>query len=426
MQPLRRLLSFSKQLPPQTTMADFSKAPAGSKADIKPFKAHVDQQKIDDFKTLLKLSPVANANYENSDPSVAGPRRYGVPRDWLINAKDYWLNKYDWRKTEDYINSFPNFTAEAKDDLGYSHTIHFVALFSEREDAVPLALYHGWPGSFLEFLQILDILRKTYSPKDLPYHVIVPSIPGYAYSSGPPTDVDYGLENAAEALNNLASALFPQGYLAQGGDLGSMISRYQAANCSPCKGMHLNMSPVPRPKNADELHMSDIEAGALPRAARFRETGFAYALEHGTRTATIGHALAASPLAHLAWIGEKFLEWTDEDPSLDTILDGVSLYWFTDTFPRCIYPYRGLNGGDERPRISSVSGRGRGVQYVEKPSGYSFFPKELAPMPVSWVATSANLVFSNVHEGGGHFAALEKPKELLGDIEAWVKKAWKA
>ncbi|KAF2216516.1 hypothetical protein CERZMDRAFT_119933 [Cercospora zeae-maydis SCOH1-5] len=407
-------------------MADFSIPPAGCKADIKPFKAHVDQQKIDDFKTLLKLSPVANANYENSDPSVAGPRRYGTPRDWLINAKDHWLNKYDWRKTEDHINGFPNFTAEAKDDIGYTHTIHFVALFSEKEDAIPLVFYHGWPGSFLEFLQILDILRKTYSPKDLPYHVIVPSIPGYAYSSGPPTDTDYALENAAEALNNLASAIFPQGYLAQGGDLGSFVSRYQAANCAPCKGMHLNMSPLPRPKNADDLPMSDAEAAALPRGVRFRDTGFAYALEHGTRTATIGHALSASPLALLAWIGEKFLEWTDEDPPLDAILDSVSLYWFTDTLPRCIYPYRGLTGGDERPRISAVSGRGRRVLYVEKPSGYSFFPKELSPMPISWVATSANLVFSNAHEGGGHFAAMEKPKELLADVEAWAKKAWNA
>ena len=383
---------------------DFSKPPSTSKLTIKPFKAQVEQQKIDDFKTLLKLSPVANANYENSHPSVAGPRRYGMPRDWLINAKEQWLNNFDWRKHEDHINSFPNFTAEVKDDLGYTQSIHFVALFSEKEDAIPLALYHGWPGSFLEFLQILDILRKTYTPKDLPYHIIVPSIPGYAYSGGPPGDVDYGLENAAEALNSLAVGLFPQGYLAQGGDLGSMISRYQAANCAGCKGMHLNFSPIPRPEGAENLEISEVEKAALPRGLWFREQASAYSLEHGTRTATIGHALSASPLALLAWIGEKFLEWTDEDPPLELILESVSLYWFTNTFARCIYPYRGLAGDDERPRIGKVGGRGRQRPYVEKPSGYSFFPKELVPMPVSWVAKTANLVSSKVHSSGGHFA----------------------
>lgn len=132
-------------------MADYSTPPSSSKLQIKPFKAHVEQQKIDDFKTLLRLSPVAAPNYENSDPSVAGTvRRYGVPRDWILNAKDYWLNKFDWRKHEERINSFPNFTADVKDDLGNELNVHFVALFSEKQDAVPIALYHGMFSYLLE------------------------------------------------------------------------------------------------------------------------------------------------------------------------------------------------------------------------------------------------------------------------------------
>ncbi|CAK4034020.1 epoxide hydrolase [Lecanosticta acicola] len=394
-------------------MADYSKLPAGVKLQVKPFKAHVDEQKLQDFETLLKLSPVAPANFENSDKSVE--RRYGVPRDWILNAKDHWLNKFDWRKHEDHINSFPNYTAQVKDDVGYDLDIHFVALFSEKQDAIPIALYHGWPGSFLEFLQILELLKSKYSPKDLPYHVIVPSIPGYAYSSGPPLDYDYSIEDAADALNNLMVGLgFGSGYIAQGGDLGSFVSRHQAATKDSCKGMHLNFSPIPRPKNADDLPMEKIEQTSIGRGIWFREVGAAYSLEHGTRTATIGHCLSASPVALLSWIGEKFLEWTDEDPSLDHILESVTLYWMTDTFPRCIYPYRGV-----------TSGRGRERPYVEKPSGYSFFPKELVPMPKSWVATSCNLVSASVHETGGHFAAMEKPKELLADIEEYVQKAWK-
>lgn len=118
---------------------------------------------------------------------------------------------------------------------------------------------------------MLDLLRKKYTPETLPYHVLVPSITGYAYSSGPPGDVDYGVENASEALNSLAAGLFPQGYLAQGGDLGSLVVRYQGANCAACKGMHLNLNPAHPPENADELEMSQIEADALPRAAWFND-----------------------------------------------------------------------------------------------------------------------------------------------------------
>lgn len=194
-----------------------------------------------------------------------------MPRDWLINAKEHWLHNFDWRKSEDYINSFPNFTADVQDDLGYPQTLHFVALFSAQENAIPLVLYHGWPGSFLEFLPMLDLLRKKYTPETLPYHVLVPSITGYAYSSGPPGDGDYGLENAAEALNSVATELFPQGYLAQGGDLGSMVARYQAVHCAGCKGMQLNFSPMPRPEGAEKLEMSKVEADALPRAAWFND-----------------------------------------------------------------------------------------------------------------------------------------------------------
>ena len=281
-------------------MADFGKVPSSVKMPLKPFKAHADEQKLQDFKQLLKLSPIAPANYENSDKSVE--RRYGVPRDWLVNAKDYWLNQFDWRKHEDYINSFPNFTTPVKDDEGHVIDIHFIALFSEKPDAIPIAWYHGWPGSVLEFLDILEILRSRYTPKDLPYHIIVPSLPGYAYSGGSPLNFDFSLENAAECLNNLMVGLgFESGYLAQGGDLGSFISRYQGANCEACKGAHLNFAPVPRPKNADDLPIEKIEEEALPRGTWFREVGAAYSHEHGTRTATIGFCLSASPLALLSW-----------------------------------------------------------------------------------------------------------------------------
>ncbi|KAK4546407.1 hypothetical protein LTR36_002084 [Oleoguttula mirabilis] len=401
-------------------MADYSKIPASAKLQPKPFTAHVDNEKLQHMRELLKLSPIGPAVFENSSKDQGEnlmsttDRKYGMRRDWLSNAKEHWLNKFDWRKHEDHINSFPNFTVPVTDDDGITTDLHFMALFSEKADAVPIAFYHGWPGSFLEFLKIFELLRKRYSPKDLPFHVVAPSLPGYGYSSGPPVDADYTIEQASSVLNKLMIGLgFESGYLSQGGDLGSFVSRTQAFKYDSCKSMHLNMCVVPPQVRKKDLPMSEIEKKAIPRGDEFQSTGFAYAMEHGTRTGTIGLVLSASPLAMLAWIGEKFLEWTDEDPALDDILESVSLYWLTDTFPRCIYPYRGIMSGPRPP------------QYVEKPSGFSFFPKEISPFPQSWVAETCNLVAYSQHSSGGHFAAMEKPEELLADVEDWVKKVWK-
>lgn len=381
-------------------MADYDKIPASAKLQPKPFKANVDDQKLQHMKELLKLSPIGVAVYENSSKNQGDnlmsttERKHGMRRDWLSNAKDHWLSNFDWRKHEDHINSFPNFTVPIKDDDGITIDMHFMALFSEKSDAVPIVFTHGWPGSFLEFLKIFGLLKQRYSPRDLPFHVVAPSLPGYAYSSGPPVDADYSIEQASSVVNKLMIGLgFESGYLAQGGDLGSFVSRYQAANFDSCKSMHLNMCMVDPEVSQKNTEVDEVEAKAVPRGEAFRKNGFAYALEHGTRTGTIGLALSASPLAMLSWIGEKFLEWTDEDPALDDILESVSLYWLTDTFPRCIYPYRALASG------------GRGPQkFVDKPSGFSFFPKELAPSPKSWVQATCNLVSYNQHASGGHFA----------------------
>ncbi|KAK5129824.1 hypothetical protein LTR08_002801 [Meristemomyces frigidus] len=401
-------------------MADYSNIPASARLQPKPFTAHVDEEKLQHMKDLLKLSPIGPAVFENTSKNqgethmASGERRYGMRRDWLSNAKDHWLHSFDWRKHEDHINSFPNFTLPITDDDGIEIEVHFMALFSDKADAVPIAFYHGWPGSFLEFLKIFTLLRQRYSPQDLPFHVIAPSLPGYAYSSGPPVDADYTTEQAASVMNKLMLGLgFESGYLAQGGDIGSFISRTQAAKYDACKSMHINMCMASPEVAQKDLPIDALEAKALPRGADFRASGFAYANEHGTRTGSIGLALSASPLALLSWIGEKFLEWTDEDPALDDILESVSLYWLTDTFPRCIYPYRALVASRAAP------------PYIEKPSGYSFFPKELFPCPKSWAAETMNLVAFGQHSGGGHFAAMEKPEELLADVEDWVKKVWK-
>jgi microsomal epoxide hydrolase len=280
------------------SMADYSKIPSGATLDIQPFKAHVSEEKLQHFKDLLKLSPIGPAVFENTNCE----RRYGTTREWLSNAKDHWLNTYDWRKCEDRTNSYPNFKATVKDSEDNDIEVQFLALFSEKQDAIPIGFYHGWPGSILEFYDMLDLLKKKYEPKDLPYHVIVPSLPGYCYSSGPPLDRDYATDIAAGAMHNLMIGLgFGNGYLAQGGDIGSFISRILAGNYDACKGMHVNMMAIPPPDNARDLEMDELETEALPRGGWFYDVGAAYMLEHGTRTATIGLVLSSSPLALLSW-----------------------------------------------------------------------------------------------------------------------------
>ncbi|OCK85894.1 putative epoxide hydrolase [Lepidopterella palustris CBS 459.81] len=386
----------------------YSAIPSGATSKPEPFTLSVPEQELSEFKTLLKLSKLGPATWEGKQED----RRFGVTHEWMTNAKDYWLNKFDWRAQEKHINSFPNFKLAIKDDDGEEYSVHFAALFSEKKDAIPIAFLHGWPGSFLEFLPILGLLKKKYSPKELPYHVIVPSLPGYTLSSGGPLNKDFTTGDTARIIHKLMTQLgLGGGYIVQGGDVGSFVGRILAHEYDACKALHLNMLVVVPPPADAEITQSEKEG--LARMKGFYDHGRAYALEHGTRPSTIGHVLSSSPLALLAWIGEKFLEWTDADPTLDQILESVSLYWFTSAFPRSIYPYRGLFGPNTRPD-----------PYCDKPLGFSYFPLELAPAPKAWVASKGNLVFHREHEKGGHFAAMECPDLLLQDVEDFAKQVW--
>jgi microsomal epoxide hydrolase len=295
-----------------------------------------------------------------------------------------------------------------------------MALYSSQSDAIPTLMLHGWPGSILEFLPTLEILSKKYTPDTLPYHVIVPSLPGYAFSSPPPVDKNYGLEDVADIFNTMMHHLgFGDGYLVQGGDIGSKVGRVMAALHPSVKGVHINFCIMPDPGNIPESEYNDLEREGLRRAAEFKRVGSAYATEHATRTATIGAVLSSSPLALLAWVGEKFLEWTDDDPPLHTILEDVSLYWLTGCAATCLYPYRQLF------TPGYVVAHEKKEWRINKPLGFSWFPKEIAPVPRVWAATTGDLVFWRQHEKGGHFAALEVPEVLLGDFEEFVKQVWK-
>lgn len=211
----------------------FGSVPRGTVNVPEAFTLRVPDRRIQDFKSLLDVSKVGPDTWYTSN----GHGQFGTTREWLVKAKRRWL-KLDWRKQEKHINSFSNFKAIVEDDVVGPTSIHFAALFSQRKDALPLLLLHGWPGSFLEFLPVLDILRNKYTRENLPYHVIVPSLPHYGLSGGP-SDVELTMEDAARLLNQLMLDLgFGGGYVAQGGDIGSFLTRILSATSPAVKAFH--------------------------------------------------------------------------------------------------------------------------------------------------------------------------------------------
>ncbi|RAK84782.1 epoxide hydrolase [Aspergillus costaricaensis CBS 115574] len=387
----------------------YSKVPSGTTVIPSPFQVHVPDEQIEELQLLVKLSKLAPPTYEG----LQQDRKYGITNEWLANAKEAWKS-FDWRSAESHINSFPQFTYDIE-----GLTIHFVALFSEKKDAIPIVLLHGWPGSFLEFLPALTSIREKYSPETLPYHIVIPSLPGFTFSSGPPLDVNFTGVDTARVINKVMLNLgFEDGYVAQGGDIGSRIGRILAVDHESCKAVHLNACYMSKPSNVPDTAITEEDKRALARAQWFGTYGSGYALEHGTRPSTIGNVLSTNPVALLAWIGEKFLDWADEAIPLETILESVSLYWFTETFPRSIYHYR---ENVPPPKLRQAEDP---RWYIRKPFGFSYYPKELVPTPRAWVETTGNLVFWQAHEKGGHFAALERPQDFLDDLTAFCEQVW--
>ena len=198
-------------------------------SSAKPFTLNIPDQEISDFKQLLQLSKLGPDTYEGRQQD----RRFGITHEWLSNAKDYWLNKYDWRAQEKHINSFPNYTMEIE---GMSH--HFIGLFSEKKDAVPIIFLHGWPGSFIEFLPMLGLIREKYAAKDLPYHIVIPSLTGYTLSEGGPLDKDWDKDQTARIMDKLMKNLGFNKYIAQGGDVGSFVATTLGAHYESCVAVH--------------------------------------------------------------------------------------------------------------------------------------------------------------------------------------------
>lgn len=410
----------STDLPIHPSPQLFGRLPAPLKAPT-PFKVSIPDSELQDFKTLLRLSKIPSPTYE----TLQTDRKYGLSHEWMTTAKAQWLDGFDWRKCEAHINSFPAFISKVELEVEGNpkkeeYNIHWTGLLSDKEDAVPILLLHGWPGSFLEFLPLMTLFRKQYTPQTLPYHLIATSMPGYSFSSSAPLNREFGIYDVPRIFNQLMHDLgFGSGYVAQGGDIGSRISRLLAVQFEEVKAVHLNFCPVQQPPDSNEESLSPKEKEGIARAKTFMNQGRGYSNMHATRPGTVSLLLGSNPLATLAWIGEKYLEWSDVDPELDTILEVAMLYWLTESGGKSVYPYRQKLPSGKTP--SEVPEQ----FYIKQPMGCSYFPKELVPFPREWCATTGNLVFYREKDKGGHFAALEQPELLKRDLEDFVEQVWK-
>ncbi|KAK4167739.1 putative hydrolase [Cladorrhinum sp. PSN259] len=418
----------------------FSTLPGSAqKESIAPFRVNISDLELERTRTLLKLSNIPGECYENSMPD--GARSLGLRREWLIEAKRVWEEEFDWREVENKINALPNFTASIPLSRSPSNEkmirIHFIGIFSSSPSATPVVFLHGWPGSVLEFLGVLNLFLQKYpDPTELPYHFIVPSLPGFTLSDAFPKDQHYGMEDVAGVVNHLMTeTLGFKTYCVQGGDIGSRVGRILGARYEECTSVLLNYSPVPAPRDFDLNSLSESEVKGVKRGEWFKSDGCAYAMEQATRPATLGLALSTNPVALLAWIGEKYLEWTDKgsfpfnsalrpesggykysSELMREAIASVAFYWLTGKAHTSFYSYREAFALLGQPPSSNAS------YEVRKPKrfGFSYFPMEVVPTPRKLMEGCTDVAFWRDHEVGGHFAALEQPGEIMRDLEDFV------
>ncbi|KAF9873811.1 hypothetical protein CkaCkLH20_08545 [Colletotrichum karsti] len=397
----------------------FSTPPYPS-SSVTPFTVDIPSSFLASLRSLLQLSKIGPATWENTQPA------FGTTHKWLSEAREAWLDPsvFLWHSHQLRINAIPNFiSTQSLSDLdfkwtqGIDYNLHFLGLFSSRKDALPVVVLHGFPGSFMEYLPVLELLKRKYTPETLPYHIIVPSLPGYGFSSfsaASEEDVfvkaEFDFYDAANILNQLMVQLgFGERYIAHGGDVGTLLSRILAETFDGCKAFHMNglFATKETPPNDMEGYTEE-DKQRIANAQAFFATGTGYSVMHQTKPGTVGFTVASNPLSLLAWIGEKLCDWAEDPPPIDTILANVTLYWATDTYPRCIYSNR-FPASIPFP--------------AEKPFGVSNYPFELVPAPKAWVEkTFPNLIFYKDYERGGHFPALEEPEAMLAGLEEFLAK----
>ncbi|KAA9163616.1 epoxide hydrolase 1 [Amycolatopsis acidicola] len=373
-------------------------------SEVTAFEAHAPDSDLEDLRARLAAARLPEA--ETVYGAAPGPRRWdqGVPLADLVELVNYWRTGYDWRAFEKRLNELGQFRATI-DGLG----IHFLHRRSTRADATPLILTHGWPGSIAEFTGLIDDLADPGNAETPAFHVVVPSLPGFGYSEKPAT-TGWGTEKIAAAWVELMGRLGYGRFLAHGGDWGGNITTVLAGRFPEhVLGIHTTFAEGPPGLSTDGLTATERKwAGETHHFWHHRA---AYAKQQATRPQTIGYSLVDSPVGLLAWILDKFAEWSDTEDSpfetipRDRILDDVTLYWLTRTGASAarIY-YESHNSLDPALR-------------VDVPSAITVYPRDIEKYPHPWARERyRRIVRWRSPDHGGHFPSLEVPAYFVQDL----------
>src|ERR1700732_712698 len=373
--------------------------PAATK-DLSPFTMHVPQTALDDLKKRL-----ASARWP--DKGSATDWSQGVPLAKAQALVEYWRTHYDWRRVESSLNALPQFRTQI-DGLG----IHFIHVRSKHENALPIILTHGWPGSIIEFLQVIGPLVDPTAhggKADEAFHVVVPSLPGFGFSDQP-TEPGWRLPRIANAWAVLMSRLGYSHYVAQGGDWGAGVTTWMAKqHVSGLVAIHLNLPILFPPPPPPPGGYTASEQQALDHLGTYASDASGYASIQGTRPQTLGYGLADSPVGQAMWIYEKLQGWSDnkggEAISLDHMLDDITLYWLTDTAASSARLYHESWAKD----FSRMP--------LDFPVAVSIFKGDQFTPPKVWGdRTYSNLIYWGEVAHGGHFAAWEQPALFADEL----------
>ncbi len=370
---------------------------------VTPFRLQVPDSALSDLRRRLAAT-------RWPERETVGDRSQGAQLERVRDLARYWQTRYDWRRVEARLNGFGQYRTRL-DGLG----IHFLHVRSRHQNAVPLLLTHGWPGSVIEFLNVIRPLTDPTAfggkPEDA-FHVVVPSLPGFGFSDKPSAP-GWNTERIARAWAELMRRLGYSRYLAQGGDWGATVTT-DLARLKPAElaGIHLNFFISFSPPVVGEPTPEEKEA--LAKLAKFRADGFGYFSEQSTRPQQVGYGLTDSPAGQAAWIFEKFVEWTDSDGNpesvlgYDQMLDDIMLYWLPATAASAARIFWESGGGDDT---------------FDLPIGFSAFPGEVVPMPRIWAERvyTSNLIYFNKVARGGHFAAFEQPTLFTEELRKFAR-----
>ncbi|MCZ7440391.1 alpha/beta fold hydrolase [Micromonospora sp. WMMC241] len=357
---------------------------------IKPFRVAIPQADLDDLADRL-----ARTRWPDELPDVGWD--HGIPLDRVRELAEHWRTGYDWRAHEAELNSYPQFTTEID-----GQNIHFLHVRSADPDALPLILTHGWPGSVVEFLDVLEPLSERF-------HLVVPSIPGFGFS-GPTRERGWNVDRVAHAWAELMRRLGYRRYGAQGGDWGSVIStRLGGIDSEHVVGVHLNYLPTPPPPGwTGEADLPEPDRARLARIRQLMAQRHPHQILYAARPQTVSYALNDSPAGQLAWIAEKFTEWADPASTIavDRILTDVSVYWLTRTTA-------------SSARLIKESAAGGPPPPCPPPVGVAVFAHDITRPIRSLAERTYPIRHWSEFDRGGHFAALEAPDLFAADVRAF-------